>query len=59
MLSEVLHRLRADGLAWAALEVNVDNQRAARVYQRLGFEHHRRRTSYHKAAGTASKHRAI
>jgi mycothiol synthase len=52
LLCEVLRRLRADGLAWAALEVNVDNDRALRLYQRLGFELYRRRTSYQKVADT-------
>jgi mycothiol synthase len=52
LLCEVLRRLQADGLGWAALEVNVDNDRALRLYERLGFERHRRRTSYQKVADT-------
>jgi mycothiol synthase len=52
LLCEVLHRLQSDGLGWAALEVNVDNHRALRLYNRLGFERYRRRTSYQKVADT-------
>jgi mycothiol synthase len=50
LLREVLRRFQAHGLAKAALEVNVDNDRAVRLYERLGFERHRRRTSFQKAA---------
>jgi mycothiol synthase len=52
LLCEVLRKLQADGLGWAALEVNVDNDRALRLYERLGFERCRRRTSYQKATDT-------
>lgn len=58
LLCEVLRSFQAHGLAWAALEVNVDNDRALRLYERRGFERHRRRTSYQKVARTALKHRA-
>jgi mycothiol synthase len=49
LLNEVMCRFQADGLQWAALEVNIDNYRASRLYQRLGFERRRRRTVYKKA----------
>jgi mycothiol synthase len=50
LLCEVLHKFQGEGLARAVLEVNVDNHRARRLYERLGFERRRRRTSYQKAA---------
>ncbi|MGB9299271.1 MAG: GNAT family N-acetyltransferase, partial [Anaerolineae bacterium] len=50
LLCEVMHGLQADGLTSAALEVNIDNHRAMRLYERLGFERSRRRTSYQKVA---------
>jgi ribosomal protein S18 acetylase RimI-like enzyme len=58
LLCDVLHGLQAEGLAWAVLEVNVDNHRAVHLYKRLGFERYRRRTSYQKVAGTGLKDRA-
>jgi mycothiol synthase len=48
LLHEVMRRFQAEGLRWAALEVNIDNYRALRLYQRLGFERRRRRTVYKK-----------
>jgi ribosomal protein S18 acetylase RimI-like enzyme len=50
LLCEVMHGFQADGLASAALEVNIDNRRAMRLYERLGFERCRRRTSFQKVA---------
>jgi ribosomal protein S18 acetylase RimI-like enzyme len=50
LLCEVMRRFQADGLASAALEVNIDNRRAMRLYERLGFERCRRRTSFQKVA---------
>ena len=50
LLNEVMHRFQADGLASAALEVNINNRRAMRLYERLGFERCRRRTSFQKVA---------
>jgi mycothiol synthase len=50
LLCEVMRRFQADGLASAALEVNIDNRRAMRLYERLGFERRRRRTSFQKVA---------
>jgi mycothiol synthase len=48
LLHEEMRRFQAEGLSWAALEVNIDNYRALRLYQRLGFERRRRRTVYKK-----------
>lgn len=50
LLCEVMRGFQADGLAGAALEVNIDNRRAMRLYERLGFERCRRRTSFQKVA---------
>ncbi len=50
LLSEVMRRSQASGLGWAALEVSTENRRALRVYQRLGFERYKTRTSYQKPA---------
>ena len=50
LLSEVMCRFQAGGLGWAALEVSTENPRALRVYQQLGFERYKRRTSYQKPA---------
>jgi mycothiol synthase len=58
LLCEVLSRFQHHGLAKAALDVNVDNQRAARLYQRLGFERQRRYTSYQKVMSRALEDRA-
>ena len=49
LLCEVMQRFRAGGLKWAALEVNTTNPRALSLYQRLGFERLKRRTSFQKA----------
>jgi ribosomal protein S18 acetylase RimI-like enzyme len=51
LLCEIMRRFRAGGQRWAALEVNIDNDKALRLYRRLGFERVRRRTSYQKPAG--------
>lgn len=56
LLCEVMHGFQADGLASAALEVNIDNRRAMRVYERLGFERCRRRTSFQKVARERGRH---
>ena len=48
LLNEVMCRFQAEGLRSAALDVNIDNYRALRLYQRLGFECRRRFTSYQK-----------
>jgi len=37
LLAELLRRFRAEGMAQAALDVNLNNQRARRLYDRLGF----------------------
>ncbi len=58
LLCEVLRRFQANGLARAALEVNMDNHRARRLYQRLGFKRWTRWTSYQKAASTVVQDRA-
>ena len=50
LLCKVMRGFQADGLASAALEVNIDNRRAMRLYERLGFERCRRRTSFQKVA---------
>ena len=46
LTAEALRRMRADGVAQAFLDVNVDNPGAARVYARLGFVHIGRRARY-------------
>ncbi len=48
LLCEALTGFEAEGLTRAVLEVNVDNHRARRLYERLGFETWRRRTSFQK-----------
>ena len=50
VLNEVMRRFQAEGLLWAALAVNIDNDSALGLYQRLGFERCRRRTSCQKVA---------
>jgi len=50
LLGEALRRFQVEGLRRAVLDVNVDNHQARRLYERLGFETWRRRTSYQKAA---------
>jgi len=50
LLCELMRRFEADGLARAALEVEVNNHPALCLYERLGFRRHRRRTSYQKVA---------
>jgi mycothiol synthase len=50
LLGELMRRFKAEGLARAALSVDVDNQPAIRLYEGLGFERRRRRTSYQKVA---------
>ena len=52
VLNEVMRRFQAEGLLWAALAVNIDNDSALGLYQRLGFERWKRRTSYQKAVGS-------
>jgi len=54
LLHEVMRRFQAEGLRWAALEVNIDNYRALRLYQRLGLECRRRFTSYQKVVSDRS-----
>jgi ribosomal protein S18 acetylase RimI-like enzyme len=50
VLNEVMRRFQAEGLLWAALAVNIDNDSALGLYQLLGFERFRRRTSSQKVA---------
>ena len=50
LLCEAMHRFKASGLGWAALSVSTENRRALRLYQRLGFERVKRRTSHQKPA---------
>ena len=50
LLCEAMHRFKASALGWAALAVSTENRRAVRVYQRLGFERYKRRTSFQKPA---------
>jgi mycothiol synthase len=50
LLGELMRKFRAEGLAWASLSVDVNNHPAKGLYQRLGFEWRRRRTSYQKVA---------
>lgn len=48
VLSELLRRFKTEGLHYALLEVSIDNPQAASVYQRLGFVHTKRFTSFQK-----------
>lgn len=48
LLSEAMRRFTAEGLRFAALEVNVNNPGAARVYQRLGFVRSKRYSVFRK-----------
>jgi mycothiol synthase len=48
LLCEALTTFQAEGLTRAVLDVDVDNHGARRLYERLGFETRRRRTSYQK-----------
>jgi mycothiol synthase len=48
LLCEALTGLQAERLTRAVLDVDVDNHTARRLYERLGFETRRRRTSYQK-----------
>ncbi len=50
LLWELMRRFKAEGLARAALSVDVNNHPAQGLYQRLGFGWRRRRTSYQKVA---------
>jgi mycothiol synthase len=50
LLCELMGRFEADGLTRAALEVEMNNRPALCLYERLGFERLRRRTSYQKVA---------
>jgi mycothiol synthase len=50
LLCELMRRFRAEGLARAALSVDVNNHPAQGLYQRLGFGWRRKRTSYQKVA---------
>jgi len=51
LLHEVMRRFQAEGLRWAALEVNIDNEAAFLLYQSLGFERQGRRSVYKKVVG--------
>jgi len=53
LITEVLDRMRAHGEARAALNVNVNNPGAMRVYRRLGFGPAGRRARYEPARLTA------
>jgi mycothiol synthase len=46
LVAEALRRLRTAGMAEVLLDVNVNNPRAARLYERLGFEVIGRRARY-------------
>jgi len=48
LLKEVMRRFQAEGLRWAALDVNIYNDAALRLYKHLVFRHWQRRTSYQK-----------
>jgi mycothiol synthase len=48
LLCEALTGVATEGLTRAVLDVDVDNHGARRLYERLGFETWRRRTSYQK-----------
>jgi ribosomal protein S18 acetylase RimI-like enzyme len=50
LLSEAMRRFQASGLQWAELSVASENHRAVRLYERMGFERFRTRTSYQKPA---------
>lgn len=48
VLAEAMRRFKTEGLDTAALEVNVNNPQAARLYERFGFVLVKRVTIYHK-----------
>ena len=48
LLCEAMRRFRAEGLDYAALDVNVNNPTARLTYERLGFEVTKRFTVYRK-----------
>lgn len=48
LLSQAMRRFKAEGLRYAALDVNDNNPGAARVYRCLGFVRTRHYTSYRK-----------
>jgi mycothiol synthase len=50
LLLAATNRFQTESLRWAVLDVDVDNVGAARLYRRLGFECHRRYTSFQKPA---------
>ena len=48
LLAEALRRFQADGLQTGTLSVNINNPQARRVYDRFGFQHMQRYSSYQK-----------